>query len=141
MGKYTQVNMLPDSPSDPRITDTSNPLRAPGRRPGQPLPRMSNAPDNFRNRTVVNTTPIQLVAGAAAVRVLPNNERRTGLIIQNKDTTADLFIGFGNAADANSFALKAGVSILLDFTCPAGEVYAFSASAIQAVFVEMSRGA
>jgi len=140
MGKQTVYAPLPDQAYDPRITDLTAPLRVPGRKPSDVLPTTSSAPDNFRNRVVANTTPIQLVGNAPAVRVLPSNARRVGLIVQNKDTTTALFVGFGNAADANSFSIAPGGSILLDFTCPNSEVYAFSTANIQAVFIDMSRG-
>lgn len=140
MGKLTQFKQIPDAAYDPRLTDLSRPLRPPGRQAGAPLPITSAVVDNFRNRTVVNTTPIQLVANAG-VRVLPANPRRTGLLIQNKDTTDTLFIGFGNASDTNSFQIAPGGSALFDFTCPATEIYAFATANIQAVFVDMSRGA
>lgn len=133
MGRRTTYNAQPDQAYDPRVTDITQPLRP-------PPPRNADGQlDNFRNKTFANTTPIQLVAGVS-IRVLPANPRRTGILIQNKDTTNALFIGFGNTADANALSIPAGGFILLDFTCPATEVYAFSAANIQAVFIDMSRG-
>lgn len=133
MGRLTRYVALPDQAYDPRLTDLSNPVRPPSARSG------TGALDKFVNRTITNTAPIQLVANAGQ-RVLPNNRRRVGLLIQNKDTTNDLFIGFGNAADANSLSIPARGFILLDFACPASEVYAFATANIQAVFVDMTRG-
>lgn len=135
MGKLTRYHPMPDSAYDPRITELGSPLRTP--RVNTPPPGTGDA---YRNRNISNTTPIQLVAGAPSVRVLPNNPRRSGLLIQNKDTTSALFVGFGLQADANSLSIPAGGFILLDFTCPNSEVYAFSAASIQAVFIDMTRG-
>lgn len=140
MGRRTFFRPLPDAGYDARLTDLSMPLRPPGRQAGEALPVTGQAIDNYRNRNISNTTPIALVGGAPSVRVLPNNPRRSGLLIQNKDTTTALFVGFGLAADANSISIAAGGFILLDFTCPNSEVYAFSTANIQAVFVDMTRG-
>lgn len=133
MGRLTRYGSLPDQPYDPRVTDLTQVLRPPKPK------NLDGTLDAYRNRTITNTTPIQLVAGVA-VRVLPANPRRTGLLIQNKDTTSALFLGFGNSADANGLSVPAGGFVLFDFTTPAGEVYAFSNANIQAVFIDMSRG-
>lgn len=137
MGRRTMARWIPDQPGDPDVTRLDGAFRPPQ---SQVNPATGAPVDGYRNRNVANTTPIQLVGGAASVRVLPANPRRTGLLIQNKDTTADLFIGFGNAADASSISVAAGGYILLDFTTPASEVYAFAVANVQAVFVDMSRG-
>lgn len=135
MGRRTLYRALPDHSYDPRVTDLAYPLRPPiGKLP-------DGSVDLFRNKNIANTTPIQLVANAASIRVLPNNLRRTGLIVQNKDATVAGFVGFGVQADANSLSLAAGAIMLLDFTCPTSEVYLFSTANIQMVLVEMSRGA
>lgn len=133
MGRYTRYTALPDQAYDPRVTNMGRPVHPPSPR------TVSGALDKFVNRTITNTSPIQLVANVAQ-RVLPNNRRRVGLLIQNKDTTNDLFIGFGNGADANSLSVPARGFILLDFACPSGEVYAFATANIQAIFVDMTRG-
>ena len=137
MGKLTRYQGIPDQGYDARVTDMSLPLRAPR---GRINPDTGRVPPQWRNLNVANTTPIQLVTNAASIRVLPNNARRSGLLIQNKDTTADLFIGFGLQADLNAFLVPAKGSILLDFTCPNSEVYAFAIANIQCVFIEMTRG-
>ena len=134
MGRDTKYRSLPDQPYDPRVTALDFPLRPPISR------NADGTPDNFRNRNLRNTTPIQLVGGAAGVRVLPANPRRTGLIIQNKDAAATLFVGYGVQADINSFQIAPGGSILEDFTAPAGEVYLFSTANIQAILIDTSRG-
>jgi hypothetical protein len=134
MGRDTRYRSLPDQAYDPRVTSLEFPLRP-------PVPKNADGTlDNFRNRNLRNTTPIQLVGGAASVRVLPANPRRTGLIIQNKDTAATLFVGYGIQADLNAFQIPPGGSILEDFTCPAGEVYLFSTANIQAVLIDTTRG-
>lgn len=137
MGKRTFARWIPDTPGDPYVTRLDGAYRPPQ---SQVNPATGAPADGYRNRNVANTTPIQLVANAPSIRVLPANPRRTGLLIQNKDTTADLFVGFGNAADQNSLSVAAGGYVLLDFTTPASEVYAFAVANIQAVFVDMSRG-
>ena len=128
----TRYQILPDQPYDPRITDLSRPLRP-------PTPKTAGGLDTFRNRTITNTTPIQLTANVG-VRALPKNERRTGLLIQNRDAAANLFVGFGNSADSTSVSVPPGGFMLFDFTCPAGEVYLFAIANVQAVLVDMSRG-
>lgn len=137
MGRRTQYSWLPDSAYDPGVTQLARAFRPPQ---SQINPVTGKPVDGYRNRNVANTTPIQLVANAASIRVLPANPRRTGLLIQNKDTTTALFVSFGNAADANSLSIAAGGFVLLDFTTPASEVYAFSTANIQCVFIDMSRG-
>ena len=133
MARFAPYRPLPDQPYDARLTDLNNPLRPPRGAPAKAQP------DTFRNRTIANSTPITLVGNAASIRVLPANFRRVGLLIQNRDTTSALFIGFGVVADANSFSVAAGQSILLDFTCPRSEIYAFATSNLLSVFVDMTR--
>ena len=125
---------VPDQSYDPRVTDLSQPLIPPGRDPNS-----GASLDNFRNRNIRNTSAIQLQTGIA-LRVLGANLRRTGLIVQNKDAAANAFIAYGNAANGTSFQLAPGGSILEDFTCPSGELWAFSAANIQIVVIETSRG-
>ena len=130
----------PLNSNDPAVTDLYAPLN-PTKTPAQVAAAVAaGTADNYRNRNVSNTTPVQLVANAASVRVLPQNPRRTGLLIQNKDPVSDLFIGFGQKATINSLSVAPGGYVLLDFTTPNSEVYAFATANIQAVFVDMSRG-
>lgn len=133
MGKFTSYRATPDQPYDPRVTDLSRPLIPP-----KPTNDQGGI-DNYRNRNQRGTIPVQLVANVAQ-RILPNNLRRTGLIIQNKDTVASVFVGWGNSADSNAFALPAGAVVLEDFCCPASEVYLFATANVQAVVVETTRG-
>lgn len=141
MGRPTRYTQLPDQPYDPRITDINNPVRPPTPSGTVTLPNGQRV-DQFRNRNRRNTTPIQLVGGAPSIRVLPANPLRTGLIIQNKDSAATLFVSYGSQADVNSLQIAAGGNILEDFTCPKDEVYLFSVAAnIQVVIIETSRGA
>ena len=135
---------LPDQAYDPRVTDLERPLRAPQgpSTAGMPADGNNSTPNGgYVNRNRANTVPFQLVGGAASIRALPANSKRSGLILQNKDSAATLNFAFGNVADANSLQLAAGASILLDFTCPQDEVWLFSsASNIICTIVEMSRG-
>lgn len=129
--RLTAYTALPDQSYDPRVTDLSAPL----------VPKQSDTPtalDAFRNRNTRSTYPVQLTGGQA-LRVLPANLRRTGLIIQNRDTANPLFVGWGNSADANSFSIAAGGSILEDFTCPNTEVYLFATTNLLAVVIETTR--
>lgn len=138
MGRLTRYVALPDQSYDPRVTDMSKPLRPPK---GTLNPDTGEiVKDQYRNRNVSNTTPIQLVGNAASIRVLPNNPRRTGLLIQNKDATNVLYYGFGQAADINSLSLAAGGVLLLDFTTPNSEVWFFATANIQTVVTDISRG-
>ena len=134
MGRFTRYAALPDSPSDPRITDLGHPLRPP-----QSTNAAGQLLDKFENRNIANTTPIQLVANVPT-RVLPKNKRRTGLMLQNRDTATPLFVGFGNSADNTSISIPPGGFMLFDFTTPVGEVYLFATLSIQATIVDISRG-
>jgi hypothetical protein len=153
LGKLTRYRPLPDQPYDPRVTDLSKPFNVPAATGPQAIQTdaagnpigpagfglAGNAKDQWRNRTISNTFPISLLAGVA-IRVLPANPRRTGLLIQNKDAAATLFFAFGNIADINGLQIAAGGGILYDFSTPATELYLFCAAAnIQATVQEMSR--
>jgi hypothetical protein len=123
---------MPDQSYDSRVTDMSSPLITPG-------PALGGVLDNFKNRNIRNTAAIQLQANVA-LRVLGQNFRRTGLLIQNKDSAATLFIAYGNVADINSLGLPPGGFILEDFTTPKDEVWLFATANIQATVVETMRG-
>ena len=135
MGRFTRYRALPDSASDARITDLDNPLHPP-----KAFNTATGQLDRWKNLNIRNTTPITLVGGADPIRVLGKNYRRTGLIIQNRDTAASLFIAYGNANGQNTIALPAGGILLEDFTCPSDEVYLSSTANIIAVVVETVRG-
>jgi len=134
MGRLTRYRALPDSGYDSRVTDLDNPVRPP--KPTGPTGTL----DKWRNMNIRNTTPITLVGGADPIRVLGKNYRRTGLIIQNRDTAAALFVAYGNANGQNTISLPAGGILLEDFTCPSDEVYFSSTANIIAVIIETTRG-
>lgn len=126
--RYTRT--LPDDPSDARLTDLSRPLSP---------TRQDFLIDPFVNRNLTATTPYVLLANAAT-RALPRNPRRVGLVIQNKDTTADMFYSFGNNLDGNGLLIAPRSSVLFDFTTPADELYLFSAFNIYTLVMEITRG-
>jgi hypothetical protein len=100
-----------------------------------------NASDGFVNRNVANTTPFQLVGGAAPIRALPRNPRRVGLLINNIDTTANLIYTFGNAIPGFGITLLPNGTALFDFSTPPDELYLFSAVAnIYVIVMDITRG-
>ncbi len=122
---------LPDDSSDARLTDLSRPL----------LPTPQNfALDSFVNRNLTSTTPYVLVGLAPAVRALPRNPRRVGLLIQNKDPGADLFYSLGNNLSGDGIIIPPRGSVLFDFTTPPDEVYLYSAANVYCLVVEIIRG-
>jgi hypothetical protein len=132
MGKFTRYVPLPDQSYDPRTTDLSNPVRPPVSR------SRSGLPGGFVNKVISNTTPIQLVAGVP-VRVLPFNQSRKGLLIQNRDTASPLYVGFGGSNGVNDLSIAAGGYLLLDFVCPPSELWLYSPTNLLAVVVDMSQ--
>lgn len=122
---------LPDSASDVRLTDLNRPLKPPA---------FAAQLDNFKNRNLTSTIPVQLVANQT-VRILPRNYRRTGLLIQNVDTAADIRYSFGNDLQGAGLLLTAnGSAALFDFTTPPDEVYLFSTANASVIVLEMTRG-
>jgi hypothetical protein len=73
------------------------------------------APVSNRDRFTV--TPF--VTAAASVQVLAQNEKRSGLLIQNQSATLTMFFNLGSAAGANiGIQLTAGQGILFDIVVP-----------------------
>jgi hypothetical protein len=149
MGKLTRYRALPDQSYDPRVTDLSKPFNVPSSTGPMtttidPATGASVIAGGWINRNVTNTIPIRL-AGATAtnpgtVRVLPNNPRRTGLLIQNIDAVNAINFSFANDLQGNGPLIGAGGSILLDFTTTPDVLYLFSAVPISAIVVEFTRG-
>jgi hypothetical protein len=157
MGRLTRPRPQPDQAYDPRVTDLSRPLNIPGvtgPQAGIPWidpstglttsgaainPQGGPTSGGWINRNVSNTIPFNLVAGVS-VRALPYNQKRTGLIIQNKDAVNALNVSFANDLGANGMQISAGVTVLLDFTTPPDTVYLFANVAnIQCIVIEYSR--
>jgi hypothetical protein len=141
MGQDTRYTPLPDSPSDPRVTDLSKPFNVPASTGPQAIDAVTGKSKHgdWRNRNVTQTIPIGLIAGVSQ-RVLVNNPRRTGLIIENKDATQPLNYSFANDLQSFGLVIAAGGSVLLDFTCPSDALYLFCGAAnIQACVAEISR--
>jgi hypothetical protein len=71
----------------------------------------------FVNRDRFTVTPF--VTAAASVQVLAQNEKRSGLLIQNQSATLTLFFNLGSAAGANiGIQLAAGQGVLFDIVVP-----------------------
>jgi hypothetical protein len=74
------------------------------------------APAAFINRDRFTVTPF---VTAASTQVLAQNEKRSGLLIQNQSATLVMFFNLGSAAGANiGIQLTAGQGILFDIVVP-----------------------
>jgi hypothetical protein len=121
---------LPDSAADPRTTDLSRPLMP---------PRHEADLDQWQNRNRTTTIPYQLVANAST-RALPYNPRRSGLMIQNLDPSANLRYSFGNDLQGSGLiATPNGGTALFDFTTPPDELYLFATANISVIVMEITR--
>ena len=147
----TRYRPIPDNAYDPRITDLSRPLNSGNPpligsgAPGAPIGAgmapgaTGTGPSGWVNRNASNITPFALVAGVS-VRALPNNPRRTGLVIQNKDPTSTLQYSLGNDVGILGKNVAPGGADLYDFTTPADAVYLICAAANnQVVIIEIQR--
>jgi hypothetical protein len=85
-----------------------------------------------------NPVPFALIGGAPAITIAVQNPHRKGLLIQNRDATNDLFVGFGTLADANGFAITALGYVLLDFICPTDAISVFALVNVRGFMVEMA---
>jgi hypothetical protein len=150
LGKLTRYRALPDQAYDPRVTDMEHPFNVPsstGPMTTTTDPKTGNPVQagGWVNRNVTNTIPIRLpgvVAGVSSgtLRVLPNNPRRTGLLIQNIDAVNALNFSFANDLQGNGALIGAGGAILLDFTTAPDALYLFSAVPLSAIVIEFTRG-
>jgi hypothetical protein len=95
--------------------------------------------DNYKNRNQTSTSPFQLVANVPT-RLLPGNLRRTGIILQNADPTANLWFAFGNTVTFTGFFLPPGGIALFDFTTPRDDLWVMSNFNILGTVAEMTRG-
>jgi hypothetical protein len=141
MGQKTVYTPLPDQAYDPRVTDLSKPLNVPAATGPLAINPATGAPaaGNWKNRNVTQTIPVQLTTGVS-LRVLVNNYRRTGCIIQNRDAAATLQYSWGNDIQASGKSIAPGGADLYDFTTPSDALYLFCASANIAVLImEFSR--
>lgn len=148
MRPRTRYRALPDAAYDPRLTDLSRPLNAPlgagvdssGQfTPGDPgAVAAAIGSRRYFNKNVSQMIGVQLVAGVS-LRVLPFNDRRSGLQINNLDATAALSYSFGNDLQTLGIQLAAGAMALYDFTTPADTLYLFSTANIFVVVLEVSR--
>lgn len=141
MGQDTRYTALPDQAYDPRVTNLDKPFNVPAATGPQAVDPVTGESKHgtWRNRNVTQTIPIGLIAGASQ-RVLVNNPRRTGVIIQNKDTVQQLNYSWANDLQLFGLQIGPGGSVLLDFTCPSDALYLFCGGAnIQACVAEISR--
>jgi hypothetical protein len=149
----TRYRALPDAPYDPRVTRLDAPLNAPpgagafdpatgNISPGAVNPvtglPVSGPGRRFYNRNVASMNVVQLTANNS-IRLLPYNDRRSGLQINNRDATNALVYSFGNDAGFNGIALAAGGMALYDFTTPPDSLYLISAANILIVVLEITR--
>lgn len=132
----TDYQHMPDAAYDPRVTDLTRPLNM-GKIAGATLAPAANARRYF-NKNISNLTPVQLTANVS-LRILPYNDRRSGLQINNKDTTQGLVYSFGNDAGFNGIQLAAGGMALYDFTTPPDTLYVISGANILIAVLEIAR--
>jgi|SRR5271167_4969025 len=148
MGQRTRYTPLPDQAYDPRVTDLSKPFNVPAATgpqaaletdPTTGQPRVRKGGGGWQNNNVTQTIPVQLTAGVS-LRVLVNNPKRTGLVIQNNDAAAAMQYSFGNDIGAFGKSIAAGGADLYDFTTPSDALYIFCATAnIRVLVLEISR--
>lgn len=98
---------------------------------GQVLPPELTA--QYKNRMSFNLFPFQIdnTQGTnGSVSILPANERRTFLLVQNQSTSADLFVNFSGDAGLNmGLLLVPGVGVFFDIVCPYNAVAVYMDSA------------
>jgi len=148
MGKLTRYRALPDQSYDPRVTDLRRPFNVPagsGPQAGyiDPATGMSangaTAYSGWTNKNVTNMIPFLLVAGVS-IRALPNNPKRCGLEILNKDAATTLNYSFSNDLQLLGLAIGPGGAALYDFTTPPDALYLIAgATNVQCVVLEISR--
>lgn len=85
--------------------------------------------------------PFRVVPNVQAQVIACMNPFRKGLMIQNKDDTNILYVGFGSLADINSFEVQPNQTVLLDFVCPTDAISVFSTVALSGFLVEMAQSA
>lgn len=94
---------------------------APG---GVLTPTVAPAIPDFTNYNTSFLAPFS--AGATSSQVLPQNKKRTLLLIQNLSLTANLFFSLGSGASVNNgIQLAASQGIVFDVACPNDSVNVF----------------
>lgn len=79
------------------------------------------APPFYNNYNTSFIAPF--VTGQTSVQVLPANNRRTMVLIQNQSASSDLYFNLGGGAGPNSgILLPAGVGIVMDSVCPSDSI-------------------
>jgi hypothetical protein len=154
MGKLTRYRGLPDQAYDPRVTDLRRPFNVPAGSGPQaayidPATGQSSASlaagasgqpySGWTNKNVTNMIPFLLIAGVS-VRALPNNPKRCGLEILNKDAATTINYSFSNDLQLQGLAIGPGGAALYDFTTPPDALYLIAgATNVQVVVLEISR--
>jgi hypothetical protein len=102
-------------------------------------PGAAATPPAFVNRDRFTVTPF---VTSVSVQVLAQNERRSGLLIQNQSATLTMFFNLGSSAGPNiGIQLAAGQGILFDLVVPNNYVtVAFVGGTGFGVCAEGSRG-
>lgn len=87
------------------------------------------------------TAPIPFTLVANQPYLLLNaNPRRKALVMENLDSTAVLYVGFGIQANLFSFQVQPLAGFLFDIVCPTDQIWAFAIANISGICLEMSEG-
>jgi len=141
LGRY---RALPDAAYDPRVTDLSGSFNGPPGAgpfaPGGAAAAISGQTSGRRyyNRNITNQLTVQLVANQT-LRLLPFNDRRSGLLIQNQDAAAGLNYSLGQDKGFRGVLIAAGGAQLFDFTTPPDTLYLIASANILVAVVEITR--
>jgi hypothetical protein len=74
-------------------------------------------------RNVNSFATYPFVIGAAPITILPNNPRRSLLLVQNQSASDDLYVNFSADAGVNvGIMLVAGAGVFFDYVCPNNSV-------------------
>lgn len=98
-------------------------------------------PDGSISRTgPIRTTnlPFAVIGNAPAIVISVQNTWRKGLLLKNLDPTTNLFVGFGQLADANGFFIDPLGYVLFDFTCPTDAISVFATADVRGFMAEMA---
>ena len=124
-------NTLIEQSYSPNVTRLGLVLNSRGQTaPGDKVPRTGPMRSN--------PVPFNVIANDPAIVIAVQNPDRKGLLIQNLDVAANLFVGFGTLANARGFALGPLGYILLDFVCPTDAISVFATANVNGYFLELA---
>lgn len=84
----------------------------------------------YRNNTYASLYPFSISSSDGSVAILPSNERRTMLVVQNQSETDNLFFNLSGEAGENiGILLAPGAGIIFDVICPNNAVQVFMSAA------------